>query len=100
MRLRFYDPEIGRFLSPDILSGGMDDALSTNPYIYVKNSPINMVDPLGAVGLSTLSAFVKRNDHFFPGLFDAGVDKLNEAVTFVGIRMSQRGKWKIYNFHR
>ncbi len=44
MRNRFYDPEIGRFLSVDPigLSGG-----DFNLYRYVRNSPVDHSDPLG-----------------------------------------------------
>ena len=40
-RLRTYDPRIGRFLSEDPLP-------SSNPYPYVSNSPVNLIDPWGA----------------------------------------------------
>ena len=40
---RYYDPKIGRYLTPDPigLAGGI------NPYVYVENDPVNLVDPLG-----------------------------------------------------
>ncbi|HKR23161.1 MAG TPA: RHS repeat-associated core domain-containing protein, partial [Pyrinomonadaceae bacterium] len=42
-RARFYDPQIGRFMSEDPigLAGGI------NPYAYVGNSPVNYIDPWG-----------------------------------------------------
>ncbi len=40
---RYYDPEIGRWLTPDPL--GFIDGL--NGYAYVKNNPVNFVDPWG-----------------------------------------------------
>jgi RHS repeat-associated protein len=40
---RYYDPEVGRWLTPDPL--GFVDGL--NLYTYVNNNPVNMVDPYG-----------------------------------------------------
>jgi RHS repeat-associated protein len=40
---RYYDPGIGRFITPDPL--GMID--STNLYAYVSNNPVNLIDPWG-----------------------------------------------------
>jgi len=42
-RNRYYDPRIGRFITRDPL--GLAD--SPNPYLYVLNNPVNLIDPLG-----------------------------------------------------
>jgi len=42
-RARYQHPGIGRFLSRD--PAGMADAVS--PYAYVRNNPVNFVDPMG-----------------------------------------------------
>lgn len=44
MRARYYDPEIGRFLSPDPIGFAGGDL---NLYAYVGNNPINKIDPIG-----------------------------------------------------
>ena len=44
-RARYYNPELGRFLSQD--PAGMVDG--PNMYVYVKNNPVNGVDPSGMV---------------------------------------------------
>jgi len=51
VRARWYDPEIGRFLSEDPLGFGAGDV---NLYAYVGNNPLGGNDPLGqeAIGLS------------------------------------------------
>lgn len=43
MRARYYDPELGRFLSEDPIgiSGGL------NLYAYAGNDPVNVADPSG-----------------------------------------------------
>jgi RHS repeat-associated protein len=42
-RWRFYDPEAGRFLSRDPLG----NVNGPDPYRYVRNNPLNLVDPFG-----------------------------------------------------
>lgn len=47
LRARYYDPEIGRFLSPDPLDGRPEDPQSFNQYAYAANDPVNRTDPTG-----------------------------------------------------
>ena len=47
LRARYYDPQIGRFLSPDPLMGVISDPQSFNRYLYASNDPVNRVDPAG-----------------------------------------------------
>ena len=42
MRNRMYDPNVGAFISRDPL-----EHLTNEPYVYVGNSPLNYLDPLG-----------------------------------------------------
>jgi RHS repeat-associated protein len=46
MQQRYYDPQLGRWLSLDPIgfAGGL------NQYTYVGNSPVNFVDPVGLIG--------------------------------------------------
>jgi RHS repeat-associated protein len=44
MRARYYDPNVGRFVSEDPLGFGGGDV---NLYAYVRNQPINRADPYG-----------------------------------------------------
>jgi len=66
-RARYYDPEIGRFVSEDPLGFAAGDV---NFYAYVGNNPINNNDPSGqfvcggicigiALGVGTSRAIVK-----------------------------------------
>jgi len=45
---RYYDPDTGRYLTPDPigLAGGI------NPFVYSYNNPINYIDPEGLKGLA------------------------------------------------
>ncbi|MFH1154915.1 MAG: RHS repeat-associated core domain-containing protein [Pseudomonadota bacterium] len=44
MRARYYDPEVGRFISEDPI--GFDGG-DVNLYAYVLNNPVNRTDPWG-----------------------------------------------------
>ncbi|WP_147381843.1 RHS repeat-associated core domain-containing protein [Paenibacillus nanensis] len=46
-RARYYQPEIGRFVSEDTYKGEIVDPLSLNLYKYVKNNPLRYTDPSG-----------------------------------------------------
>jgi RHS repeat-associated protein len=48
LRARYYDPEIGRFLSEDPINRGIaPNPQNHNPYPYTINNPVNYVDPQG-----------------------------------------------------
>ena len=48
---RYYDPQTGRFLSED--PAGFDGG-DVNLYSYVKNNPINAIDPSGLWGIGII----------------------------------------------
>ena len=43
---RYYDPNIGRFVSPDFL-GDKFNPQTLNPYVYCLNNPQTLIDPTG-----------------------------------------------------
>ena len=48
LKTRYYDPEIGRFISPDSIDYQSPESINgLNLYAYCGNDPINMVDPNG-----------------------------------------------------
>ncbi len=47
LRARYYDPEVGRFLTPDPADGRPDNPQSYNLYAYAVNDPVNRGDPTG-----------------------------------------------------
>jgi RHS repeat-associated protein len=63
LRARYYDPQLGRFISPDFFPGFAMDPQSANPYPYAQNNPVIYSDPngdfvitalaIGAVGYAT-----------------------------------------------
>ena len=48
MRARYYDPSVGRFISEDPIGFGGGDV---NLYDYVRNNPLNRIDPKGLAGI-------------------------------------------------
>ncbi|MBI5737924.1 MAG: hypothetical protein HY997_18845 [Mycolicibacterium neoaurum] len=47
MHARYYNLNLGRFLSPDPVRGDARSPQSFNLFGYVKNSPVTLIDPLG-----------------------------------------------------
>ena len=60
---RYYDPELGRFISPDPFVGQPSDPQNLNRYSYVENNPVNKIDPSG------YKSFWKKVGKFFKTLF-------------------------------
>lgn len=55
-RRRYFDPDIGQFISPDIIAVFRADELvrrprSLHPYAYGSNSPVSFIDPFGLVSI-------------------------------------------------
>ena len=76
---RYYDPEIGRFISPDDISylGANGDLISYNLYAYCSNNPVNYQDP---TGLSWKSFWESIGD-WFSGTFGFSVNCEEEQPT-------------------
>ncbi len=47
LRARYYDPGLGRFISPDPFLGRLEQPVTQNRYIYVHNNPLLFTDPSG-----------------------------------------------------
>ena len=47
LRNRYYNPELGTFLSMDPYEGDFNDPMSLNRYAYVRGNPVNLTDPSG-----------------------------------------------------
>ena len=47
MRARYYNVDIKRFISQDILTGSISNSPSLNRYSYVQGNPISLTDPFG-----------------------------------------------------
>lgn len=49
MQARYYDPEVGRFVSTDLVMPAPADVFLFNRYAYAENNPVTMWDPTGMV---------------------------------------------------
>ncbi len=47
LRARFYDPQLGRFISQDPYPPSLENPQTLNRYVYVGNNPVNLTDPKG-----------------------------------------------------
>ena len=44
---RYDSSQYGRFMTPDLLGGILEDPQTLNKYAYVRNNPLNLIDPTG-----------------------------------------------------
>ena len=50
LRARYYQPEVGRFITKDPWAGDPERPRTLNPYAYAGSNPVNLVDPTGRDG--------------------------------------------------
>jgi len=53
LRARYYNPEIGRFITADPVEGNIYEPLSLHKYLYANLDPVNKIDPSGEQWIST-----------------------------------------------
>jgi RHS repeat-associated protein len=79
MNGRVYDPQLGRFLSVDPIVNTIALSQALNPYSYVMNNPLSMIDPSG---YSWLSSFFHDIGHFIEKYWRPIVAIVAAIVTF------------------
>jgi RHS repeat-associated protein len=47
LRARYYQPEVGRFITKDPWEGDLRQPTTLNRYVYARDNPINLTDPAG-----------------------------------------------------
>ncbi|HNY64457.1 MAG TPA: RHS repeat-associated core domain-containing protein [Deltaproteobacteria bacterium] len=90
---RYYDPALGRFLSPDPAGPDLMDPQSYNRYAYCFNSPYRFVDPDGEWGEDIHYEYTLRSARtHFPEIYarviasaDARVDSYSGGKSFLPV---------------
>ena len=58
LQSRYYDPEIGRFISADDLLATSCGVLEHNMYVYCNNNPINQMDSSGDISIAIVGLVI------------------------------------------
>ena len=66
LRARYYNASKGRFFQEDTYLGNLTDPLTLNRYAYVKNSPLNYIDPSGHWGSSYAASYQGDSEDYNP----------------------------------
>ena len=88
LNARYYDPKLGRFISPDtlsILDDTMGEINGLNLYMYCKDNPVMYADPSGCFPL--LAVILCGIALVGMGLTVGGVASDNNTLTAVGLCM-------------
>ncbi len=101
-RSRLFDPEIGRFLTPDAVIPGLHNPQALNPYSYVGNNPIRYTDPTGHVWEHEIDEAQLHLRHIFtlftgghvePGSQYEGNLRLIWAQAYQNLFVLRMGRW-------
>jgi RHS repeat-associated protein len=99
-KARFYDPVLGRFLSPDTLLQNVYDPQALNRYTYCRNNPVVLVDESGHLfGLFSFAKALIKSVLDFTGMlfFHGGLDLTSGSAmqhAWDGYGRSFRDTWK------
>ncbi len=103
MGARWYDPTIGRWLSPDTIVPDPQNPQSLNRFSYVSNNPINRIDPSGHCDAhadhttdpcwKTYYALVDKLGFTPSGIDGWEFDPLNDLLTWVNRGVGFEGAW-------
>ena len=79
LQSRYYNPEVGRFISADVLLSTGQGVLGHNAYAYCLNNPVNMIDYSGHRSVSHLHTRFELVTHL-PDCTEAAINTLNENL--------------------
>jgi len=75
---RYYNPSLGRFITPDTVVQAASNPQTFNRYTYCNNNPVNFVDP---DGYSWFSKLFKAVGQFFTNLVEHPVQTILAVAT-------------------
>lgn len=92
LRARYYQPEVGRFLTRDTYTGEENEPLSLHLYTYCGNDGVNAWDPSGNISLKGIWNKVKRTTK---KVINTGTKVVKKGVRYVANkwRYSTLGKY-------
>ncbi|HEU0073641.1 MAG TPA: RHS repeat-associated core domain-containing protein [Dehalococcoidia bacterium] len=93
LRARYYDPEVGRFISKDQWPPSSRNPQSLNLYAYVQNNPPKYVDPLGLGPREEDTFAIGKGAVTSATLVTAGVAAGIVAVAYLPPREQYRLLW-------
>ncbi len=91
---RYYDPDIGRFISADSVVGALSSPVSMNRWAYCMNDPVNRVDLTGEFSFKSICNFVAPVFDSAASLVGDGLELLQDTATQViefGIDLVNKG---------
>jgi len=98
-RARYYEPEVGRFISEDSVWGSANHPASLNRYAYVENDPINRIDPSGnsPVLIAGIAFLFLGAQFFYLGMLanQQGADELVLPIGLFGVAYTLIGLFLI-----
>jgi RHS repeat-associated protein len=56
LRARYYDQQVGRFITRDTVDGSLTNPQSRHKYVYAENNPVNRIDPSGRMSVSVTAS--------------------------------------------
>ena len=97
LNTRYYDPNVGRFLSPDTILGANGGLLGYNLYAYCNNNPVMFADPSGNLYLpnTKFEATPVCPDNIMAQILNSGLDATTEKYG----GEHKEGKYMVYMFN-
>ena len=92
LQSRYYNPVVGRFISPDVYLSTGQGVLGHNAYAYCLNNPINRSDDAGnrASWLTSVYCYEGGDTRGDWENYDIGLSKENEQILKGSIRISEK----------